>query len=152
MKKYLVTLLVLFSTVLCYGNDAWTETQGAPSYYQEMPEVKWKFPKNPDRVPSLGINWRGLEGSGDSQVLTDPEYAEEYGHDPMYDGNVPVTEHSTGISIDLRLPVSNYITITLGVEQNMYRKTYDDIHNIRKVNENILSHTYTIGARFYLAQ
>lgn len=118
MKKYIMAGLLLASSVTVYA---------------------WEFPNNPDRYPSLGLNFSGQSLEGEREFVAGPQSAKQ---DGIYESGMLV--------LDGKFPVSNRITLNAAIGASSIRWGYDETP-LLNFEENENSGTYfNLGIRFYL--
>lgn len=97
----------------------------------------WEHPKNPDRFPSIGLSYAGstLEG--------------EY----VIEGFKQDTEVKTGLLLlDTRLPLSNKLTLDVGIGSTAIRETSEENRNFFGEREDLKGAYTRIGIRYYFSK
>jgi hypothetical protein len=94
-----------------------------------------EFAGNPDRFPSIGLNYNGISASGESKTLTfkqDADYSE---------GNIVA---------DLRLPVSDNFTLNGALGYLTSTAERKESATLNKGEDELSGITFNVGVRYYL--
>lgn len=94
---------------------------------------------NPDKIPSIGLNLGGSSESGDSTLKSAGTFASQ---------NMDVT---TGhLVLDLRLPVSNSVTLSAAVGSLTTKVTAEETPLLFGNDSKTNGYDFEVGIRFYI--
>lgn len=96
--------------------------------------LAWEFDKNPDRFPSLGLNYTGTSDTGQYKVIGLSQDIESNAHT---------------VVLDTRLPLSNSLTLAIGAGTT---SSHSEGKGGGSFNADQLDQDgglFTVGARYY---
>ncbi len=103
----------------------------------------YEFERNPDRFISLGFNASLLKVTGSRSEVDLPGS----GLERIQHSREEIDIDSQGV--DLRIPVHQSITFTLGADQVQYNQNFDRESGVYKQSSNLDGYRYNIGVRLY---
>lgn len=106
----------------------------------------WEFPLNPDRVPSLGLGISSGDISGDRYEVDMPNTL------MMRVNSGPETESFLRAKIDVRLPLSNMLTLTAHYDQYEKNWEYKRGGGIYEERANLNGYGYGFELRAYMTR
>lgn len=101
----------------------------------------WEFPNNPDRFPSIGLNYSAVSEEGDLTATT-------WG----YSGTQDITGESSLLVIDTRLPLSNQFTLDFAIGGTASEQKYKENDEFAGQNVDSSGQYFRAGVRYYFSK
>lgn len=98
-----------------------------------------EYEGNPDRLPSIGINYSGLAETGDFTVTSSGVSAQQ-----------DMTIANGMLALDARLPISNSTTLNFAVGIIGSETTADETSLLTGGKSKSRGFSFNVGARFYI--